>query len=136
MDSGFGINSLSRDEMTSDKFDYWSPIVFENGIKKSYDIELRPQSVGNDGPYEFNFQVDNKKFIDMSNWAWLTIDYRPQCEYKNKEQGIERNRSNSLEFALCHGWNSKVGYWCLKLQVPEFFPSPFQGVIIYPPLLI
>ena len=69
MDSGFGINSLSRDEMTSDKFDYWSPIVFENGIKKSYDIELRPQSVGNDGPYEFNFQVDNKKFIDMSTFT-------------------------------------------------------------------
>ena len=69
MDSGFGINSLSRDEMTSDKFDYWSPIVFENGIKKSYDIELRPQSVGNDGPYEFNFQLDNKKFIDMSTFT-------------------------------------------------------------------
>ena len=47
MDSGFGIagHSKSVQEMTTSKLDYWSPLVVENGVKKSYTIEIRPQSI-------------------------------------------------------------------------------------------
>ena len=69
MDSGFGINgaSTSHAEMTSSRLDYWTPFILENGVKQSFDLELRPHSIAENGPYEFNFQGDNKKFIDLSS---------------------------------------------------------------------
>ena len=42
MDSGFRFDGFSKsvEEMTSSKLDYWSPVIVENGVKKSYNIEL------------------------------------------------------------------------------------------------
>ena len=68
MDSGFGIGGHSKSvvEMTTSKLDYWSPFIVENSVKRSYKIEIRPQSISGDGPIEFHLSPDPEKFIDIS----------------------------------------------------------------------
>ena len=89
MDAGFGIGGFSKSvsEMTSSKLDYWSPFIVENGVKKSYNMEIRPQSMSVDGPIEFHLAADPEKFIDIStltlhgkvgvrvrkNGAWIPV---------------------------------------------------------------
>ena len=74
MDSGFAIagRGKSYSEMTTSRLDYFTPVVFENGVKKSFDLELRPHSNNQDGPFEFSYQPDGRKFVDMSS---LTSKY-------------------------------------------------------------
>lgn len=69
MDSGFAIagRGKSYSEMTTSRLDYFTPVVFENGVKKSFDLELRPHSNNQDGPFEFSYQPDGRKFVDMSS---------------------------------------------------------------------
>ena len=69
MDSGFGVGGFSKSvsEMTSSKLDYWSPLIIENGVKKSYNMEIRPQSISVDGPIEFHLTPDPEKFTDISS---------------------------------------------------------------------
>ena len=68
MDAGFGIGGFSKSvsEMTSSKLDYWSPFIVENGVKKSYNMEICPQSMSVDGPIEFHLAEDPENFIDIS----------------------------------------------------------------------
>ena len=69
MDSGFRFDGFSKsvEEMTSSKLDYWSPLIVENGVKKSYNIEIRPQSISTDGPIDFHLAADPEKFIDIAS---------------------------------------------------------------------
>ena len=69
MDSGFGINGHSKSvsEMTTSKLDYWSPLIVENGVKKSYPIEIRPHSMNENGPFEFSLPANPEKFIDITS---------------------------------------------------------------------
>ena len=69
MESGFRFDGFSKsvEEMTSSKLDYWSPVIVENGVKKSYNIEIRPQSISTDGPIGFHLAPDPEKFIDITS---------------------------------------------------------------------
>lgn len=69
MDSGFGIGGHSKSvaEMTTSKLDYWSPLIVENGVKKAYDIEIRPQSTATDSLIDFFITADDEKFIDITS---------------------------------------------------------------------
>ena len=82
MDSGFGIGGFGKSavEMTTSKLDYWSPVVVENGVKKSFNIEIRPQSISQDGPIEFHFPTDPEKFIDI---AGLTLHGRVGLRFRS-----------------------------------------------------
>ena len=86
MDSGFGIagHSKSVQELTTSKLDYWSPLVVENGVKKSYTIEIRPQSIATDGPIDFHLAADPEKFIDIAS---LTLHGKVGIRYKDKTGG-------------------------------------------------
>ena len=82
MDSGFGLGGLSKSiaEMTTSKLDYWSPFIIENGVRKSHDIEIRPQSISVDGPIEFHLSADPEKFTDISS---LTLRGKVGVRVKN-----------------------------------------------------
>lgn len=60
MDSGFGVGGFSKNisELTTSKLDYWSPLIIENGVKRGYNMEIRPQSISVDGPIEFHLAAD------------------------------------------------------------------------------
>ena len=103
MDSGFGIGGFGKSavEMTTSKLDYWSPVVVENGVKKSFNIEIRPQSISQDGPIEFHFPTDPEKFIDI---AGLTLHGRVGLRFRSntgweekaEEMGVINNFFHSL----------------------------------------
>ena len=85
MDAGFGIAGHSKSvvEMTTSKLDYWSPLVVENGVKKSYNIEIYPQSTSTDGPIDFHLAGDPEKFIDIAS---LTLHGKLGiCKRKDRE---------------------------------------------------
>ena len=87
MDSGYGIGGHSKSAseiMTTSKLDYWSPLIIENGVKQSYEIELRPHSNSYNGPYEFSLQADDRKFVDMST---LTLHGRMGVRVFDDELG-------------------------------------------------
>lgn len=84
MDSGFGIGGHAKSvvEMTTSKLDYWSPLVVENGVKKSYNIEIYPQSTSTEGPIDFHLAGDPDKFIDI---ATLTLHGRLGLRKRNND---------------------------------------------------
>ena len=86
MDAGFGIGGFSKSytEMTTSKLDYWTPFIMENGVKQSFELELRPHSNTINGPYEFSLQADSRKFIDMST---LTLHARMGVRVEDAKLG-------------------------------------------------
>ena len=84
MDSGFGIGGHSKSitQMTTDRLDYWSPFIVENGVEKSYVTEIRPQSISGDGPIEFHLAPNPERFIDIST---LTLNGRVGIRVKGDD---------------------------------------------------
>ena len=116
MDSGFGIggHSKSVSEMTTSKLDYWSPFIVENGVMRSYNTEVRPQSISGDGPIEFHLPANPERFTDITS---LTLHGRVGIRYKkpdgtwddvtattNNKMGVINNFYQSL----CSSVNIKV----------------------------
>ena len=117
MDSGFGIGGFSKSatEMTTSKLDYWTPLIIENGVKRAYELELRPHSNTLNGPYEFSLQADNRKFIDMSS---LTLHGRMGVRVEDEHLG-------SVTPSQISGFGKAD--WGL---INNFYQSLFSSIII------
>ena len=117
VDSGVGIAGLSKSiaEYTSSSLDYWSPLIVEKGVRKSYRTEIRPHSISsNDGPVEFHISPDPTKFIDIKS---LTL---------HGKVGI-RKKHNGEWNPIAHGEghaNSLANFTIVN----NFFQSLFSSV--------
>ena len=115
MDSGFGVSGFSKslEEMTTSKLDYWSPFIIENGVKRGYNMEIRPQSVSVDGPIEFHLAADPEKFTDIS-----TLTLHGKVGVRVKENGVWRP---------VHSMDPKPESWGV---INNFYQSICSSIIV------
>ena len=68
MDVGIGIGGLSTSEteITSSKYDLFSPIYVDRSIRKNHSISIYPNSsTDGKGPFVFDIPADPGKFTDV-----------------------------------------------------------------------
>ena len=71
MDSGAGIGGFSKNqkEMVESKFDLFSDVEIETGVKKLIPQTFRPIStLSSQGPYSFVIPTDPDKFTDAGSF--------------------------------------------------------------------
>ena len=71
MDSGAGIGGFSKNqkEMVESKFDLFSDVEIETGVKKLIPQTFRPISTSSSqGPYSFVIPTDPDKFTDAGSF--------------------------------------------------------------------
>ena len=115
MDSGFGVGGFSKNisELTTSKLDYWSPLIIENGVKRGYNMEIRPQSISVDGPIEFHLAADPEKFTDIN-----TLTLHGKVGVRVKENGVWRP---------VHNMNPKPESWGV---INHFYQSICSSIIV------
>ena len=105
MDSGVGIGGRSKSiaEYTSSSLDYWSPVIVEKGVRKSYRTEIRPHSISsNDGPVEFHISQDPEKFIDIKS---LTLHGKVGIRVKQEGRWVMvGDHSNQQNFDIVNNF--------------------------------
>ena len=71
MDGGIGIGglSISKDEITSSKYDLFDPLLIEKSVRKNHAHTYRPiSSTGSAGPFTFEIPADPGKFTDAETF--------------------------------------------------------------------
>ena len=70
MDAGIGVGglSLAKDEVSSSKFDVFSPIEYETSIKEVAELDIHPKSTATSmGPFTFTALADPEKWTDCES---------------------------------------------------------------------